>query len=101
MNGTNLLAALTQILNDGVATIASYSAGGLEITDSAAALQGGTQTSAQLVAAGITLLASSGDGGSNPNPISGGPGYSAANPISVFYPACDPNVTGVGNHHLV
>jgi kumamolisin len=96
LNGMYLLAACTQILNEGLATIVSQSAGSLEVTDSAAGLQAGTQATAQLVAAGITMLASSGDGGSNPNPVGQPEGYTASNPLSVEYPASDPNVTGVG-----
>jgi kumamolisin len=53
-----------------------------------------SQEIAQLTAAGITLFVASGDGGSNPNPNSGD--YSSSSPLSVEYPASDPNAIGVG-----
>lgn len=52
-----------------------------------------SQEIAQLTAAGITLFVAAGDGGSNPNPNSGV--YSASSPLSVEYPASDPNAIGV------
>jgi kumamolisin len=93
---TDMLSGFTQVLNDGIATVASYSASGLEIDNSAAALQSASQTCALFAASKITLLASSGDGGSNPDPVSVGNSYNSSNPLSVVYPASDPNVTGVG-----
>lgn len=96
LTGTNVIAACAQILNDNVATVVSYSAGGNEIDYSSAGLQAGDQTLAQLAAAGITFLASSGDGGSNPNPVGGPNGYNSSNRLSVNYPASDPLATGVG-----
>ena len=48
------------------------------------------QYMANLASAGVTVFAASGDGGSNPD-----------NLLQVDYPACDPNVTGVGGTTLV
>jgi kumamolisin len=97
---TSIQGALVQILADAPTaniTVVSMSVGGVESVSGS--LSGISQTFAQLSAAGITLLASSGDGGSNPNPIvdSGGhQDYNASSPLSADYPASDPNVTGVG-----
>ncbi len=96
LSGSNFLAACTQILNDGDVSVASYSACGPETDNSANALQSASQTAAQLAAAGISLLASSGDGGSNPNPVGQALGYDASNPLVVDFPASNPYVTGVG-----
>jgi kumamolisin len=92
----NFLLACNEITNDGLATVVSYSAGGPEVTEATATMQMVSQTLAQMGAAGITLVASSGDGGSNPNPTSEGNGYDSVNPLTPFYPASDPNMTGVG-----
>ena len=101
LDGASILAGCTQILNDGVATVVSYSAGGPEVGDSPSALQAGSQACAQLVVAGITMLASSGDGGSNPNPlVTGAEGYSASNPLSVFYPQVIPTLRELGEPRL-
>jgi kumamolisin len=91
----NLKAACTQIMNDGVAKVVSYSAGAPEISYSASSVQGNRQVFAQMAVAGITMLVSSGDSGSNPN-TGGTKGYNASNALSVGYPASDPNVTAVG-----
>jgi hypothetical protein len=61
----------------------------------ASTIQVYAQAFAQLAAQGVTVLAASGDGGSNPN-TNGTNGYNPANPLEVEYPASDPNVTGVG-----
>ena len=95
LNEMYVMAACTQILNDGVAKVVSYSAGAPEgqyTTDSVASL---SQKYAQVAAAGITILNSSGDSGSNPS-TSGINGYGPAYPLSASYPASDPYVTGVG-----
>jgi kumamolisin len=90
-------AACTQILSDAKADptirVLSMSFGGTE--SSFTSLQ---QTFAQMAAAGLTICAASGDGGSNPNPNTGS--YGASNPLSVSYPASDPSVTGVGGTTL-
>jgi hypothetical protein len=48
-----------------------------------------------LAAQGVTTIASSGDGGSNPN-TTNGLSYDPTAPLAVAYPASDPYVTGVG-----
>ncbi len=58
-----------------------------------------SQYMANLASTGITILAASGDGGSNPDPATGS--YVVTAPVDVSYPACDPSVTGVGGTHLV
>ncbi len=97
---SNLLAACTQILADAATdpsiTVASYSAAGPESDYPKSSLMADSQTFAQLAAAHITFLAASGDGGSNPNPVSQGDGYNPLNALTVEYPASDPNVTAVG-----
>ncbi len=52
-----------------------------------------------LASAGVTVFASSGDGGSNPDPNSGG--YSASARLEPQHPASDPNVTAVGGTTLL
>jgi sugar lactone lactonase YvrE len=58
-----------------------------------------SQFMANLASVGITILAASGDGGSNPDPSTGS--YIISAPLDVSYPASDPCVTGVGATHLV
>jgi hypothetical protein len=91
----DLLAGCTQVLNDGIATIVSYSASGPEEGATLSSFSLNSAKFAQMAAAGITMLSSSGDSGSNPNTGSSN-GYAASNAVSVMYPASDPNVTGVG-----
>jgi kumamolisin len=62
----------------------------------ASSLRSLSQVFAQMSAAGLSVFASSGDSGSNPQPGSGAGGYSATSPLAVNYPASDPSVTGVG-----
>lgn len=57
-------------------------------------LQSDAQHFAALASAGIAVIASTGDGGSNPDPNTGG--YSASATLQPSHPASDPNVTGVG-----
>jgi kumamolisin len=59
-------------------------------------LQGFSQVFTSLGAAGISVLAGSGDSGSNPTPGKGPGFYSASEPLAVSYPASDPGVTSVG-----
>ncbi len=54
--------------------------------------QSDAQNFAALASQGVTIFASSGDGGSNPD--SGG--YDSTAPAAPSHPASDPNVTGVG-----
>ena len=56
--------------------------------------QSDAQHFAALASGGVTVFASSGDGGSNPN-LNGG-GYNASATLQPAHPASDPNVTGVG-----
>jgi sugar lactone lactonase YvrE len=57
-------------------------------------LQSDSQNLAALASGGVTVFASSGDGGSRPDPNSGR--YSTSSPQSPSHPASDPSVTGVG-----
>jgi sugar lactone lactonase YvrE len=57
-----------------------------------------SQYIATLTAAGVTVFAASGDGGSNPDPTTRE--YNATAPQTVNSPADDPNVTGVGGTSL-
>jgi kumamolisin len=60
-------------------------------------VQTDNQFFAELTAAGVTIFASSGDGGSTPG--TGGAGDETG-PVQVETPASDPNVTGVGGTSL-
>jgi kumamolisin len=94
---SSFLEACSQILSDGTSKVVSYSADGPEDQLPNSQLSANSQTIAQLAAAGITVMASSGDGGSNPNPESDpSNGYSPSNELIVSYPASDPNITAVG-----
>ncbi|HSY53516.1 MAG TPA: protease pro-enzyme activation domain-containing protein, partial [Opitutaceae bacterium] len=101
-NGS-IIAGCTAALADAPAnniTVVSISAGQPEGTLTNSIVQSDSQVFAQMGAAGITVLVSSGDGGSNPN-LTGGNGYSPSNPLEVAYPASDPNVTAVGGTALL
>jgi kumamolisin len=80
-------------------SVLSMSIAGPENQLSVGSYQGYSQTFGQLAAAGITTLACSGDGGSNPNPNLTN-GYDPSFALSVEYPASDPNVIGVGGTNL-
>ena len=99
---SNLATACLKILADSKTvtslSVVSLSFGGSESGITLGSISASTQAIAQLAAAGITVVASSGDEGSNPS--STGTGYSPSNPLSVVYPASDPNVTGVGGTNL-
>ncbi len=60
--------------------------------------QSEAQWLAALASQGVTVLASSGDGGSNPDPNTGR--YSTSVPQQVVFPAGDPSVTSVGGTSL-
>ena len=99
-------ACYTQILNDHAKmpglTAVSISFGDTEgdEDEDPFGLRAQSQVFAQMSAAGISVFASTGDSGSNPQP-GGGPGtYSATNPLAVNYPASDPSVTGVGGSDI-
>jgi kumamolisin len=95
LGNNSILAACSQILSDAKSDptlrVVSMSFGGTEDGNNSL-----IQEFAQMMAAepGMTLCAASGDGGSNPSTTTGY--YNASSPLSVSYPASDPNVTGVG-----
>jgi kumamolisin len=62
-------------------------------------IQTDSQYLATIAGSGVTIFFSSGDGGSRPDPSTGG--YNSADPLNVDYPASDPSVTGVGGTSLV
>ena len=71
----------------------SMSYGGVEYYSSTTQMQTDEQYFASISAAGVTVFASSGDGGSNPNPTTGQSGGSVASPEN---PASSFSVTAVG-----
>jgi kumamolisin len=97
---SDITAAATQVLND----LAKYPnlhqlsisiSGPENLAGSATVLQSYSQIYAQLAASGVSVFASSGDGGSNPDPDLTNL-YSATYPLTPEYPASDPNLTAVG-----
>jgi subtilase family serine protease len=95
-------AACVLILADAKAnniTVVSMSEAAPENIAPVATLQAASQVFSQLAAAGITILAGSGDGGSNPN-TNGTLGYNANNALTPEYPPSDPYVTGVGGTEM-
>ncbi|HTB79666.1 MAG TPA: S53 family peptidase [Opitutaceae bacterium] len=98
LSDVSLQAALNRINADAAAnniTVLGMSFAGAEDPRAASSLIIFSQNFAQIAAANITTLCSSGDGGSNPNPNSPGD-YAPGNPLVPEYPASDPNVAGVG-----
>jgi kumamolisin len=97
------LTALSAIFNDLPAnptmTILSSSYGGPEAGFPPSQILSYSQSLAQLAAAGVSIFASSGDGGTNSLDGSYG-SYSPAAPVQVDYPASDVDVTGVGGTQL-
>jgi kumamolisin len=75
----------------------SMSYGGGETYTTSSQVQTDDQYFAELASAGVTVFASSGDGGSTPG--SGAAGDETG-PLQVENPASDPNVTGVGGTSL-
>ncbi len=73
----------------------SYGLGETYTTDSQ--VQTDDQYFLELASAGVTLFASTGDGGSTPGPNGGG---DVSGPLQVYTPASDPNVTAVGGTSL-
>ena len=97
LTDSNLLAALAQILADAPSkhiTVLSMSFGNGENTYANGSIQAYSQAYARLTAAGITCCAASGDGGSNPSPLT--KGYDSSSPLQTVYPASDQSVTAVG-----
>jgi kumamolisin len=76
-------------------TVISTSYGNTEANDNGY-LQSFSQVAATFAAAGVSILASSGDSGSNPDASIASGEYEASAPLGVSYPASDPSVTGVG-----
>ena len=95
--------AALQVLQDAASSpglsVLSISIAGHENQLSIGSYQAYSQTFAQLAAAGITSVACSGDGGSNPDPNLTN-GYSPSFALSVEYPASDPNVIAVGGTEM-
>ncbi|HTQ31236.1 MAG TPA: S53 family peptidase [Opitutaceae bacterium] len=93
---TSLLTALAMIISDAPVnniTVLSMSFGAPETP--IGSLNSLSQKFAQMAAANITVLCSSGDGGSNPDPQTGV--YDGlSTDLAPEYPPSDPNVTGVG-----
>jgi kumamolisin len=77
-------------------SVVSFSYSNSEASDGASSLQAYAQQAAMFASAGISVLAASGDSGSNPSGMGGAGGYSTSAPLGVSYPASDPSVTGVG-----
>jgi kumamolisin len=101
---TNLDAAYAEIYSDvttnpslGINQM-SMSFGLGETYSASSQIQTDNQFFAELTAAGVTIFASSGDGGSTPGPGAAG---DESGPIQVETPASDPNVTGVGGTSLM
>ena len=76
--------------------VISVSFGNTEGSYGASQLQAFAQIAATVAAQGVTIVASSGDAGSNPNASIAAGEYLASAPLGVAYPASDPSVTGVG-----
>jgi hypothetical protein len=77
-------------------SVVSISFGGIEGDQGAAVLQADSQVYASLAAAGVTVLAATGDCGSNASLGTASGDYDPAAPLAVAYPASDPDVTAVG-----
>jgi kumamolisin len=81
--------------------VVSMSYGATEASEGGLAnLEPYVQMFASLAASGVTVLAASGDAGSNPSGLGTEGDYSASAPLAVEYPASDPSVTGVGGTTL-
>ena len=94
----NAINCLPQILNDlptnPSMTVVSISYGSPEGTITLNSIASTENTLLRLAAAGVTVFAAAGDGGSNPSSNTGQ--YSASSPTLPEYPASDPSTTGVG-----
>jgi kumamolisin len=87
-------AVYTQVLNDLPNNPSIH-----QVSESFSSPETPPSTTFQLLAAqGVSCFAGSGDSGSNPNWAT--EMYDSTQPLSVGYPACDPNVTGVGGTNL-
>jgi kumamolisin len=103
LESTHLDAAFLKIYNDLQSHPSLHqlnlSFGSNESDMSASEMQSEAQRFATLASAGVTVFASSGDGGSNPSSATGY--YSSRAPAQPGYPASDPSVTGVGGTSLI
>jgi kumamolisin len=98
----NVLNCLPNIISDQRSnpslSVVSISFGATENGLTRAAIASLQAEFAQLAAAGVSVFAASGDGGSNPNLNTGS--FGANNVLAPEYPASDANVTGVGGTTL-
>jgi sugar lactone lactonase YvrE len=92
-------AVVNDLPGDTTISVASISYSSPEAGLSLGYMQSISQYLAQLAAAGVTVLADSGDGGSNTLTGAGG-SYLAAAPLDVEFPGCDPDATSVGGTQL-
>ena len=104
LESQHLSAAFQQILADlpsqpGLHQL-SLSFGSGESESSPGQLNHEAQVFASLAAGGVTVFASTGDGGSNPNLNSNPVSYDPSAPLQPEWPADDPSVTGVGGTTL-
>lgn len=103
LGSSGINAACAQIYTDAQTVTGlhqlSMSFGGAESSLASSSTQAMNQRFAVLASAGISVLASSGDGGSNPSADTGD--YSPTAPLVVIYPASDPYVAGIGGTSLV
>ena len=97
---TDAFECIAQILDDipqfPTMSVLSISFGYTEGTEGTAVLRASSQQYASLAAAGVSVMAATGDCGSNTANGTGAGNYSASAPLAVAYPASDPNVTAVG-----
>lgn len=100
----NVFDCFTQIINDIPAIptmrVLSISFGDTEGDQGTGTLQAFSQVFVQCAAAGVSVVAASGDSGSNPTNGASSGGFSSSAPLQVNYPASDPSVTGVGGTTL-
>jgi len=80
--------------------VLSISFGDTEGDQGTGTLEAFSQVFAQFAASGVSVLAASGDSGSNPTNGASSGGFSSSAPLQVDYPASDPSVTGVGGTTL-
>jgi len=97
---TDAFECVAQVLNDlpqyPNMSVLSISFGNTEGYDGASVMRSYSQVYASLAAAGVSVLASSGDCGSNTSGGTGAGNYNSLSPLAVAYPASDPSVTAVG-----
>ncbi len=103
-DSTRALDCLAQVLNDiplfPNMSVLSISFGSTEGSNAPSVLQAYSQTLASIAALGVTVVASSGDCGTNSAAGIGSGNYSAQAPLVVSFPASDPSVTGIGGSKI-